>query len=120
MLKLILNLKDEEKTFIAPKLDLQTMAEAAKFMDDLEKDEWTYTEKFEAALNLTVKIFKQKEVNYDNLLKGLEPDDFSNQVLNNIFKVFDGDTKRSGKSLRILAAEESKKEILAELEPNQK
>lgn len=115
MLKIKLRIDGEEKTFTEAYPTLKHMKLAASFLNKVEEDLLTSDEQFEEAIALICNIFKDDAVNYDSVTDGLSPDDWNTTVMDIIYKIVDGETKKVGKSTRLQLVEKATKEAMTKL-----
>ena len=91
----------QEKEFVEAHVNLKQMRKCISFLSRVEEELLNTDEQFEEAIALISDIFKSEEVNYDSVMEGLSPDDWNEKIMDIIFKVADGETKKKGKSSRL-------------------
>lgn len=112
MLEITLEIEGKQKKFVEPKVNLRHMKECASYLTRIEEDLLTTNEAFDEAINLICDIFKDENVNYENVSESICPDDFNVKIMDIIFKVVDGETRKKGKSTRLTMMQKAEKEAL--------
>lgn len=124
MLKLeLLNEEGKKVTYTKAHPTLRDMRLCASYYSKVEEGLYEGDEVVDEAVNTLLEVFKDPALTYDKIMDGLAPDDFNNVVMNLLFKVMDGETKKAGKSTRLVAlnqiqakAQEELKTMLTEKE----
>ncbi|GEM_PF-2247630 len=110
MMKLELMVNGETKTYTSKFINLKMMRNATSFMSKNEQGLYDTDELFDEAIMLVASFFED-EVTYEAILEGVSADDFQDKIMDIIFKVIDGETKKSGKSSRLVMMEKMQKEM---------
>lgn len=110
MMKLELMVNGETKTYTSKFINLKMMRDATNFMSKNEQGLYETDELFDEAIMLVASFFED-EVTYESIMEGISPDDFQDKIMDIIFKVIDGETKKSGKSSRLVMMEKMQKEM---------
>lgn len=110
MMKLELMVNCETKTYTSKFINLKMMRNATNFMSKNEQGLYETDELFDEAIMLVASFFED-EVTYESIMEGISPDDFQDKIMDIIFKVIDGETKKSGKSSRLVMMEKMQKEM---------
>lgn len=124
MLKLeLLNEEGKKVTYTKSNPTLRDMRLCANYYRRVEEGLLEGDEVVDEAINTLLGVFKDPALTFDKVMDGLAPDDFNNVVMNILFKVMDGETKKQGKSSRLMVlnqvqskAQEELKTILKEKE----
>lgn len=124
MLKLeLLNEDGKKVTYTKAHPTLRDMRLCASYYRRVEEELLVGDEVVDEAINTLIEVFNDPALTFDKVMDGLSPDDFNNVVMNLLFKVMDGETKKSGKSSRLMTlnqiqakAQEELKTILKEKE----
>lgn len=116
MLKIKLEIDGKAKTFTETKVNLRHMKECGSYLSRLEEELLTTAEQFDEAINLICDIFKDPAVNYETVTESICPDDFNSTVMDIIFKIVDGETRKPGKSTRLKMMEKAGAEALKVME----
>lgn len=105
-----MNEKNEKETYVSKFINLKMMRDATKFLAEIEKELMEADEIFDEAISLVASFFSE-EVTYEKIIEGISADDFDNVILDIIYKVTDGETKKKGKSTRLTFMQKAQKEM---------
>lgn len=111
MLKIeLFNAEGEKVTYTEPFVSLKHMKLATSYLSRIEEGLETVEDAFDEAIALVASFFKDENVTYDAIVEGLVPDDFQAVIMDLIYKVVDGETKKKGKATRTTIIEMAQKE----------